>query len=211
MNANIVDNTQILYNYDKEMSNMSYVIMMKCSDGIVCVSDSRLTTSIQNKNNEIYNMLKTDNAQKVFKNEYLLVGVFGNYTIGNNDIDVIISDILKTAKNKFELIEQIKNHIVGENNKTYSMFIGEKKNSTFEAFTVAINKNSININDFGALNYNANKTDFSHSNLPAGINLITVTQAKPLLISAVQNVIDIQSNLLPYAVVGGKVQCEVLQ
>ena len=35
----IVDNTDRLYNNDKEMSNMSYVIMIKCSDGIVCGAD----------------------------------------------------------------------------------------------------------------------------------------------------------------------------
>ena len=209
MNTNIVDTSQTLYNYDKEMNNMSYVIMMKCSDGIVCVSDSRLTTTIQNANNQITNVLNNDTSTKVFKNKSLIIGVFGNYDLGNQSIDIAITNILKSANTKFEFAEQFLAQIV--DTKKYTMFIGEKKNNSYEAVTLEINKGKIHFDYFGAVNYNSNLTNFSHSNLPLATNPIPVAQAQPLLISAVQNVIDLQSNLLPFAFVGGKVQCEVLQ
>ena len=210
MDINIVDTAQKLYNdNDKEMSNMSYVIMMKCSDGIVCVSDSRLTTTIQNANNQITNVFNNDKSKKVFKNNSLIIGVFGNYDMGNKSIDIAITNILKSANTKFEFAEQFLSQIV--DSKTYTMFVGEKKNNQYETTILEISKKKVHFGYFGANNFDSNVTEFSHSNLPTGINLIPVAQAQPLLISAVQNVIDLQTNLLPYAVVGGKVQCETLQ
>ena len=192
----------------EENSSMSYVIMMKCTDGIVCVSDSRLSNTVQNANNQITNVLINDTTTKVFKNNSLIVGVFGNYDMGSQSIDVVISNILNDAETKFEFAEKFLDQIV--DTKTYTMFVGEKKNGQYEAYFLEVNKNIMRFEKFGARNYNSNKTDFSHSNLPPAINLIPVAQAKPLLISAVQNVIDLQSALLPYANVGGKVQCEIL-
>lgn len=206
--TNIVDINQILYNDGKEMSNMSYVIMMKCSDGIVCVSDSRLTKTVQDENITTYASI-SDTGTKVFKNKSLIIGVFGSYIIGNQTIDVVINNILNSAKTKFEFVELFSAQIA--DSKNYSIFIGEKKDNTFNMFFLKIDKNHIEIKGVDATNYFANKTDFSHDNLPKAINLIPVAQAQPLLISAVQNVIDLQTTLLPYAFVGGKIQCEILQ
>ena len=212
--TNIVDNTQTLYNYDKEMSNMSYVIMMKCSDGIVCGADSRSTI---NDGNQIKS---AGDVCKVFSNDNIIVGTFGVNQVIISDtingvtyrtkkkIEEVILQVLQDSESIEKFALNFKNKI--ENVAKYTFFIGNKNDNDYEIFNLEVSKDNITLVGSDSNILSTIGAEFSYSSCNCNKS-IKCEKAEKIIHKMIKNIEEIQDELLEYQTVAGDIVIKTLK
>lgn len=213
IDANIVDSTQLLYNYDKEMSNMSYVIMMKCSDGIVCGADSRSTLILGNAYKNV------GDVKKVFSNNNLIIGTFNTNQVFFQtspgkiklvNLDTILPAIIQNSNT----VDSFINEFIKATCQapiSYNFYVGWKENGDYRIAELIINKND---NSFKLVEDNSNilaiSTLYTFSSPTISVD-ITCEKAKKIIHKMIETTEYLQSELLEYQNVAGDIVIETLK
>ena len=184
------------------VDSMSLVIMMKCTDGIVCCTDSRMSI----RNGELPPI---DTVRKIFASDKLIVAPFGNYTIWDSQtqsftLPSVIKNIIENVNTVDELCKRLQQSDL-ESAAEYTMFVGWKDSSGYQTATVVIRKDKYEIllSEYNPL--------FSEPRGVAYKNLITEQEfssdrSAKVLGKIVENLINIQNEFQLNPSVGGKVQ-----
>lgn len=137
-----------LYNHNREMERktfkMSSVIMIKCSDGIVCGADSQETIFYNGPDAFVLKPGAND-VDKVHLNDNLIVGIYGNsditvedevdeiIRIETKDIIEIVKSVLETANTPSDFLNCIKNQLpYSYSHPEFSFFLGFKENDEYK-------------------------------------------------------------------------------
>lgn len=209
----IVDNTDKLYNNDKEMSNMSYVIMIKCSDGIVCGADSRSTSISGNSYKNAGDVIK------VFSNSNLIVGTFNTnqafIQISPGKIKLVnIDTILPSIIQKSNSVDDFINEFIKATHSSqlaYNFYIGWKENAEYKIAELTINKND---NTYRLVENNSNilaiNTIYAFSSPTLSVD-INCEKAERIIYKMIETTKYLQSELLEYQNVAGNIIIKTLK
>lgn len=214
MDTNIVDTTQILYNDDdKEMSNMSYVIMMKCSDGIVCGADSRSTSTLGNA------YKNAGDVKKVFSNNNLIVGTFNTNQVYFQtspgkikliNLDTILPRIIQNSNTVDSFINEFIKTTC-QSPLSYNFYVGWNENGNYKIAELTINKND---NSYVLIENNSNilaiSTLYTFSSPTLSVD-ITCAKAEKIIRKMIETTEYLQSELLEYQNVAGDIIVETLK
>lgn len=210
-----------LYNITEDVKvcdNMSLVIMIKCSDGIVCGADSRSTLNDGNT------IKSAGNVCKVFSNDNIIVGTFGinqitvptQYTSqfikmalkSKEKIENVIGRIINNSIDRDEFLGEFQKQLVDDVN-TFEFFIGYKENTEYKIDYVKINRNNCECTEI-ELNIIMCNSNFSY-NEPKINRQITVDVGCEVVRDMIEFTEKLQEKVLQYQTVAGDVIIKVLK
>lgn len=199
-------------------NDMSLVIMIKCSDGIVCGADSRSTF------NDGTSLKSAGDVCKVFSNNNIIIGTFGinqvvipsQYSSSfikmvlkrREKIENVINRILTKDMTRDEFLGEFQKELIDDSN-TFEFFIGSKDGANYKIDYIKISYKECICKEIES-DIIMCKTNYSYND-PVITKKVSLDRGKEIVKEMIETTKYLQSELLEYQNVAGNIIIKTLK